>query len=246
MSVYTAQQHFNDAEDYKKKGLLQEAIASYKKAIEADASFVSAYYNLALAYHQAQQPDQAIVNLKKVTELDPGDASAFNNLGVLYVAMNRLNDAKGCFEKALSIEGDYQDARDNLEKVLQKLQKSGLHTDVQQTIQMHHRNIGFVTLWYERGQAYITKSIRDALDSEYNTFVFARNGGTADKPLLKTTGEWDVPNLTVYPEYKIPREALKDWIVKNYLTAVFFNEEADLGLVELARQCGAKTIGYYI
>ena len=56
--------------------------------------------------------------------MDTGDASAFNNLGVLYVAMNRLNDAKRCFEKALSIEGDYQDARDNLEKVLQKLQKS--------------------------------------------------------------------------------------------------------------------------
>ena len=81
MSVYTAQQHFNDAEDYKKKGLLQEAIASYKKAIEADASFVSAYYNLALAYHQAQQPDQAIVNLKKVTELDPATPRPLTTLG---------------------------------------------------------------------------------------------------------------------------------------------------------------------
>ena len=87
---------------------MQEAIASYKKAIEADAAFISAYYNLALAYHQAQQPIHAIASLKKVTELDPGDASAFNNLGVLYVAISRLNDAKGCFEKALSIEGDYQ------------------------------------------------------------------------------------------------------------------------------------------
>ena len=55
-----------------------------------------------------------------------------------------------------------------------------------------------------------------------------------------------MPNLTVYPEYIIPREALKDWIVKNYLTAVFFNEETDMGLVEIARQCGAKTIGYYV
>ena len=124
MSISAAQQHFDNAEGFEKNGLLQEAIESYKKAIKVDTSFVSAYYNLALAYHQAQQPDQAIVNLKKVTELDTGDASAFNNLGVLYVAMNRLNDAKRCFEKALSIEGDYQDARDNLEKVLQKLQKS--------------------------------------------------------------------------------------------------------------------------
>ena len=76
---------------------------------------------------------------------------------------------------------------------------------------MHHRNIGFVTLWYERGQAYITKSIRDALDSEYQHLCLCEEWGTADKPLLKTTGEWDgVPNLTVHPEYKIPRDVLKD------------------------------------
>ncbi len=233
MSVPAAQQHFNDAEEFKQNGLLQDAITSYKKAIQADAIFVSAHYNLALAYYQTQQPVHAIASLKKVTELDPNDASAFNNLGVLYIAVNKLNEAKRCFEKALLIERDYQDARDNLEKVLQRLQK-------------YRRNIGFVTLWYERGQAYITKSLRESLDNEYNTFVFARNGGTADKPLLRTTGEWDVPNLTGYPAYKIPRDSLRDWIVKNHITVVVFNEEYDLGLVEAARQCGAKTIGYYV
>ena len=246
MSISAAQQYFNDAEAFEKKGLLQEAIESYKKAVATDAFFVSAYYNLALAYHQAQQPVQAIVNLKKVTELDPGDASAFNNLGVLCVAMGRLNEAKRCFDMALSVDGDYQDARDNLEKVLQKLQKSRQYTTIQQTIKTYHRNIGFVTLWYERGQAYITKAIRDSLASEYNIFVFARNGGTVDSPLLQTTGEWSVPNLTVYPKYQIPRKTLEDWIVKNSLAVVFFNEEMDMGLVETARQCGVKTIGYYV
>jgi hypothetical protein len=246
MSMSAAQQHFDDAEEFKKNGFLQEAIASYKKAIEADATFISAYYNLALAYHQAQQPIQAIVSLKKVTALDSGDASAFNNLGVLYVAMNKLDDAKRCFEKALSIDGDYQDARDNLEKTLQKIQKSGQCTDVQQAIQANRLNIGFVTLWYERGQAYITKAIRDSLASEYNTFVFARNGGTSDSPLMQTTGEWNVPNLTFYPEYQIPGKTLKDWIVTNSLAVVFFNEEMDMGLIETAKQCGAKTIGYYV
>ena len=41
MSISAAQQYFNDAEGFEKNGLLQEAIESYKKAIEADASFVS-------------------------------------------------------------------------------------------------------------------------------------------------------------------------------------------------------------
>ncbi len=245
MPISAAQQYFNDAEAFKNCGLLQEAIVSYKKTIEADAFFISAYYNLALVYHQAQQPDHAIANLKKVTELDPNDASAFNNLGVLYVAMGRLHEAKRCFERALSIEEDYQDARDNLEKVLQKLQKPRLPDGVRQTIQIRRYNVGLVTLWYEREQSYLAKAIRDALDSEYNTFVFARNGGAADNSLLQTTGGWDVPNLTVHPECKISREALKDWIVKNNLTAVFFHEEADPELVLATRRHGVKTVGYH-
>ena len=49
----------------RKTGFCKRQLNLIKKAIKVDTSFVSAYYNLALAYHQAQQPDQAIVNLKK-------------------------------------------------------------------------------------------------------------------------------------------------------------------------------------
>lgn len=92
----------------------------------------------------------------------------------------------------------------------------------------------------------MTKAIRDVLACEYTTFIFARNGGTSDKPLLQTSGEWSTANLTTHPEYKIPHELFKNWVVHNNLDVVIFNEEYDLGLVDIAKQCGAKTIGYYV
>lgn len=246
MPTPIAQKYFDEAELFRGNGLYKEAVEAYKKTIEADPSFIGAYYNLALIYHRTQQFDNAITNLKKVIELDPQDASAYNNLGVLFCANNRLNEAKIYFEKALSLEANYKEAQDSLGKVLEKLRKASPHASSQQSIKFHCHKIGFVTLWYERGQAYVTKAIQDALDNQYNTFIFARNGGTIDKPMLQTTGEWEAPNLTTHQTYQIPHAVLKNWVVNNNLDVVFFNEEYDLGLVETAKQCGVKTVGYYV
>lgn len=122
MSISIAQKYFSEAEKFRENGLYKEAVESYKKAIEADPFFASAYYNLALLYYQTQQFDNAIINLKKVTELDPNDTSAFNNIGVLYFTLDRFAEAKKYFEKALLIDTNYKEARNNLEKVQQKLQ----------------------------------------------------------------------------------------------------------------------------
>lgn len=246
MPTPSAQKYFNEAQKFKENGLLEKAIASYKKAIEIDPYFVSAYYTLALLYHQTQQFESAAVNLKKVIELDPNDASALNNLGVIFYVNNRLNEAKIYFEKALSLDANYKEAQDNLKKIQEKLQKAAPYSSSRQSIKYHCHKIGFVTLWYERGQAYVTRAIRDALASDHTTFIFARNGGTLDKPMLQITGEWDTPNLVTHPTYQIPHAILKNWIVNNNLDIVFFNEEYDLGLVETAKECGVKTVGYYV
>ncbi|MBF8277132.1 MAG: hypothetical protein HW390_2205 [Candidatus Brocadiaceae bacterium] len=244
MSISAAQKYFNDAEEYKKKGLLQKAIESYKKAVATDAFCVSAYYNLALAYHQAQQPVQAIVNLKKVTELDPGDASAFNNLGVLYVAMNRLNDAKGCFEKALSIDVNYVEARINLEKIRQKLRNAQSPASPAQTAGKKKLKIGFVSVWFERGQSYVTKTLRDVIAKEHETFIFARTGGVYGQPKLEIRGCWDVPNLTTFPHYQIPPDVITRWIHNNNLRMIIFNEEYDWNLVAAAKDTGIQVLTY--
>ncbi len=246
MPTAPAQKYFDEAEAYRENGFQEKAIEFYKKAIEIDPHFSGAHYTLALLYHKAHQFDNALIHLKKVIELDPGDASALNNIGVILYANNALNEAQFYFQKALVLERNYKEAQDNLKKVHEKLKSNVPFPLLQQTPIHHCHKIGFVSLWYERGQAYVTKTIRDALDYDYTTFILARNGGTFDKPLLRTTGEWETANLTAYPEYKIPHEIFKNWVVHNNLDVVFFNEEYDLGLVEIAKQCGLKTAGYYV
>ncbi len=236
----TIQKYFHEAEEFKEKKLYQKAIESYKKSLETDPYSSIAYYNLALLYYQIQQFDNAIINFKKVIELDPHDASVYNNLGVIYFTDNNLIQAKMHFEKAISIEPDYQEAQDNLKKVQQKLQEvtnRGLHY-------RESLKVGFVSIWFERGQSYVTKTLRDVIARKYETFVFARTGGVYGRPLLQTDGIWAVPNLTTFHDYVIPPEVFVKWIDDNAIDIVIFNEEYDWGLINFCEKKGIKIITY--
>lgn len=250
MSRPAAQKYFYEGQSFREKGLYKEAIDSYKKAIENDPSFISAYYYLAILYHQTKQFENAIANLKKVIELDPNDVSAFNNLGVICFANNMLNEAKTYFEKALLIEINYKEARDNLKKVQQILQqKIQVQPFIERSINTNPKDkknlkIGFVSVWFERGQSYVTKTLRDVITQEHETFVFARTGGVYGRPMLQTDGIWAVPNLTVFNDYSIPHKVIEKWIDDNAIDVVIFNEEYDWGLVDFCKKKGIKVITY--
>ncbi|MEK7698934.1 MAG: glycosyltransferase, partial [Planctomycetota bacterium] len=184
-----------------------------------------------------------------------GDVSTANNLGVLYVAMGRLNDAKRCFEKALAVDANYEEAHINLEKVRQKLRNAQLPASPAQTDGINcskkKLKIGFVSVWFERGQSYVTKTLRDVVAKEHETFVFARTGFVYDvtdsaggRPKLEIHGYWNVPYLTTFPHYQIPPEVLTRWIHDNNLRMVIFNEEYDWNLVIAARDTGIQVLTY--
>ena len=247
MPIATAQKYLDEAELFMENGLCKEAIEAYKKAIETDPSFISAYYNLAVIYHQTQQFYNAITCLKKAIELDPGDASAFNNLGVLYFTINVFDEAKKYFEKSLSIEPDYKEAKNNLEKVqlkLQMIQAQSFKQSAEAGSNNKRLKIGFVSIWFERGQSYVTKTLRDVIVKNHETFVFARTGGVFGQPKLEVQGYWDIPNLTTHPDYQIPPEVLTQWIRGNSLDMVIFNEEYDWNLVMATKVSGTKILTY--
>ena len=105
-------------------------------------------------------------------------------------------------------------------------------------------NIGFVSIWFERGQSYVTKALRDIVAKEHNTFIFARTGIVYGHTKLEKSLYWNVPNLTTYSEYEIPPDILISWIKKNELDAVIFNEEYDWELVRTVKYMGAKALTY--
>lgn len=57
------------------KGLVDEAIPNFKKAIEIDPKKLDAYSNLAVAYHQKGEIDKAIATIEKALRVDSNNAS---------------------------------------------------------------------------------------------------------------------------------------------------------------------------
>lgn len=108
----------------------------------------------------------------------------------------------------------------------------------------HRRRIGFITIWFERGQSYVTKTLQDALHRQHDTFIFARTGIVDGKPMMQTDGIWNVDNLTTHPTYEISHDIFRQWVSRNRIDTVVFNEEYDWSLVEFARTLGIQVVTY--
>ena len=82
----------------------ESAIDAYQEAIELDAEFQDAYYNLASAYHSRDLFQDAIQYYQKAIELDENDADAHSNLGEVYQETGQFELAIKAYQKALSID----------------------------------------------------------------------------------------------------------------------------------------------
>jgi serine/threonine-protein kinase len=98
----------------KDKGLVNEAIACHKKAIELDGQYVAAHNNLGNALQSKGRLDEAIAAYKKAIELDPTYVYAHNNLGTALQSKGQLDDAIACFRKAIDLDPMFAGAHSNL------------------------------------------------------------------------------------------------------------------------------------
>lgn len=85
-------------------------------------------------------------------------------------------------------------------------------------------NIGFVSTWFERGAAYVTKAYIEALKKDNNIFIYARGG----EKYGKGDPNWDLPNVTwglSLTGTNINFRHFKNWIERNNIETLFFNEQ---------------------
>src|SRR5690606_14690684 len=68
--------------DYFKKGMYEEAIAEFTKAIEINPKYALAYINRGAAYSRKGQHDQAIVDYTRAIEINPELVGANYNRGL--------------------------------------------------------------------------------------------------------------------------------------------------------------------
>jgi|GEM_PF-5712658 len=112
-------------------------------------------------------------------------------------------------------------------------------------------NIGFISCWFPRGQAYVTRAMLEAFSSAgANTFLLARPGPVPIAPGKvrfippEVSGEWVTENLEINLDYFIPEERVVDWAYENNLDIVILNEERQFELIDALNNAGIPIACY--
>ncbi len=109
--------------------------------------------------------------------------------------------------------------------------------------------VGIVTKWFNRGQAFVSRYIRDALDEVgHETFILARP--TRDKgPMaahVDRTGVWDQPGVTEASDWEVPLAEYERWIDANDLDVVHWDNCYQHEEIAELRRSGVKTVGRFV
>jgi 1,2-diacylglycerol 3-alpha-glucosyltransferase len=109
--------------------------------------------------------------------------------------------------------------------------------------------VGLVSKWFNRGQAFVTRYIRDALDAHgHETFVLARP--TKDKgPMaahVDRSGVWDQPGVTEASDWEVPLAEYQRWIADNGIEIVHWDNCYQHTEIAQLRRSGVRTVGRFV
>jgi len=101
------------------KGLIDEALMQFKKALEISPDSAEAHMNLGLSLFKAGKTKDAAAEYRTAIRIDPTQASAHNNLGVLFFEQGLIDKAVAEYRKALKIDPRFAHAHHNLGKAFE-------------------------------------------------------------------------------------------------------------------------------
>lgn len=111
----------NLAEICRQQGLLAEGEAAARHATQREPGLVMAWNNLGIILQESGRHADSVACLERVAQLQPHSPEALNNLGNAYTGVNRLDEARQHYVRALALRGDYAEAHSNLAFVLREL-----------------------------------------------------------------------------------------------------------------------------
>lgn len=106
--------HYNLAEAYQDKGMLDKAIAEYKLALALKPDDYEALFNLGNAYFDKGMVGQAVVEYRAAVTIKPDDYEIHYNLANAYYAMRSLDEAIAEYGEAIRLRPDFVDAHFNI------------------------------------------------------------------------------------------------------------------------------------
>ena len=101
-AVADARALYKEGFEHFTNGRIDEAIASYRGAVEADPSLAIAWNGLSLAYKHIGDLAAAIEAGRVLIELEPDDPLSHTNLSILYQNQGLIQEAED--EKALALQ----------------------------------------------------------------------------------------------------------------------------------------------
>ena len=223
-------------------GNYEQACKYLGKALEIDTGYFDAIKNLTQLFMTIGDFHEALSMFQRVHGMENVNTRLFNIMAQSFIRLGDTSMATKLLEESLNRNPNQEGVKNLLRDIEKNTFSAGENLNHQ--ISDEKLNIGFVSIWFERGQAYVTRTLRDVISRQHNTFVFARTGSVYGAPKLEIADSWDVANLTSYDKYQIPSDVLISWIKKNYLDMVIFNEEYDWELVKSAKSTGIKVMTY--
>ena len=100
-TTHSAVEWFQQGGQWLDQGNPEQAIHSFRAALERDPDLVEAHYNLGLAYHGRNQLDLAAASYRAALKIDPDYFSALNNLGQILAQTGNYSEAEVTYHKAM-------------------------------------------------------------------------------------------------------------------------------------------------
>jgi SpoVK/Ycf46/Vps4 family AAA+-type ATPase len=113
----TAKEHWKKGNALFEESKFEEAIGEYNEALRIDPKYADAYFNRALTARVTNNFDGAKKDLEMVISLQPKSADAPLLIGDIAENANDLVGAKYWYEKSLSNNPDYTEAKNRLEHI---------------------------------------------------------------------------------------------------------------------------------
>ena len=93
---------------------LDEAVASYRRALALNPDFASGHNNLGNTLRNLHRLSEAEASFRRALEIKPDFAEAQINLGLTLYELDRLGEAEASYRRALEIKPDFSEAYSNL------------------------------------------------------------------------------------------------------------------------------------
>ena len=114
-------QQIKAAQELARSGQIDKAANICKELTARQLQCHEAWHLLGVIHNLSGHPADALKCIGQAIAIEPGIAKYHLNLGNAYLFLNQPHEAQSAYEKALELDGDYQDAHFNLALLLRNL-----------------------------------------------------------------------------------------------------------------------------